>query len=329
MPVHATRPQHPEELLAGPALSEGLRRVERRLNRLSTSSRLPLINRAAGRITAAGGKRLRPALTLATALALGGRIDRRTVTAAACVELIHAGSLVHDDLMDNAAERRGVRTVNAELGGGGALVVGDFMVARAWLAALSSTSRTVAEALAATLVELAEGQFQETADLFDAGRTPADALESVRRKTASLFRTSCVVAHPDGRAMAEYGERYGMLFQVLDDLLDLASTAERLGKPVGNDLRQGVYSFPLLTAVGRDCEDLRPFLGRRLTEEEITVVLARLRNSSVVDDTIEYCRGLAADAVAALPVVDHPEAAAVLYGLPIATVDHARALLAG
>ncbi|GIH92571.1 polyprenyl synthetase family protein [Planobispora siamensis] len=327
MLVPATRPQRPEELLAGPVLSEGLSRVERRLNRLSTSSRLPLINRAAERITAAGGKRLRPALTLATALALSGRIDRRAVTAAACVELIHAGSLVHDDLMDNAAERRGVRTVNAELGNGGAMIVGDFMVARAWLAALASTPRAVAETLATTLVELAEGQFQETADLFDAGRTPADALESVRRKTASLFRASCVVAHPDGRAMAEYGERYGTLFQILDDLLDLASTAELLGKPVGNDLRQGVYSFPLLTAVGRDCGDLRPFLGRRLTEDEITVVLARLRNSSMIDDTIEYCRGLAADAVAALPVVAHPEAAAVLCGLPVATVDHARALL--
>ncbi|GGS57886.1 heptaprenyl diphosphate synthase subunit II [Planobispora rosea] len=327
MLIHATHTEHPEELLAGPAISAGLNRVEKRLNRLSTSSRLPLINRAAGRITGAGGKRLRPALTLASALALGGRIDRRTVTAAACVELIHAGSLVHDDLMDNAAERRGVRTVNAELGNGGALVVGDFMVARAWLAALSSTSRAVAETLATTLVELAEGQFQETAALFDAGRTPADALESVRRKTASLFRTSCVVAHRDGRAMAEYGERFGMLFQILDDLLDLASTAGRLGKPVGNDLRQGVYSFPLLTALGRDCGDLRPFLGRRLTEDEITAVLTRLRESSMAEETVGYCRALAAEAVAALPDVTDPEAAAVLRGLPPAYVDRAEALL--
>lgn len=103
MPVHAVRP---EEILAVPAVSAGLARVERRIRRLSASSRLPLVNRAAGHITGAGGKRLRAALTLATALALGGRIDGRTVTAAACVELIHAGSLVHDDLMDGAAQRR-------------------------------------------------------------------------------------------------------------------------------------------------------------------------------------------------------------------------------
>ncbi|MBG0832200.1 polyprenyl synthetase family protein [Planomonospora sp. ID67723] len=327
MLAHTARPGRPEEILSTPALTAGLRQVERRLRRLSTSSRLPLVNRAAGRITGAGGKRLRPALTLATALALGGRIDRRTVSAAACVELVHTGSLVHDDLMDNAAERRGVRTVNAELGDAGALLVGDFMLARAGLAALSSVSRAVAETLAAAVVELAEGQFQETAALFDAGRTPEDALCSVRRKTASLFRASCVVAHPQGRAMAEYGERFGVMFQILDDLLDLASTAELLGKPAGNDLRQGVYSFPLLTAVERDCADLRPFLGRRLTEDEIAIVLARLRNSSMVEDTIEHCRGLAADALAVLPVVADPEAAAVLYGLPPAYLGRAESLL--
>ncbi|WP_433244530.1 polyprenyl synthetase family protein [Streptosporangium sp. CA-135522] len=294
---------------------------------MSTSSRLPLINRAAGRIAGAGGKRLRPALTLATALALGGSVSSRVVTAAACVELIHAGSLVHDDLMDNAAERRGVRTLNAELGDARALVVGDFMLARAGLVALSSTSKPVAETLAAVVVELAEGQFQEAAELFDPDRTFEDALRSITGKTAALFRASCLVAHPAGRSMAEYGERFGVIFQILDDLLDLASTAERLGKPVGNDLRQGVYTVPLLLALRHDHDDLRSFLGRRLSEDEIASLLARLRRSRMVDDTLEYCRGLASDALASLPVIADPRIARVLYGLPSAYIDRAQALV--
>ncbi|WP_326825374.1 polyprenyl synthetase family protein [Streptosporangium sp. NBC_01756] len=324
MITHVARP---EEILDSPAVSAGLVRVERRIRGLSTSSRLPLINRAAGRITGAGGKRLRPALTLATALALGGSVSNRVVTAAACVELIHAGSLVHDDLMDKAAERRGVRTLNAELGDAGALVVGDFMFARAGLAALSATSKPVAEALASVIVELAEGQFQEAAELFDPGRTPEDALRSITGKTASLFRASCLVAHPAGRSMAEYGERFGVLFQILDDLLDLASTAERLGKPVGNDLRQGVYTLPLLRALRHDCADVRPLLGRRLSEDEITALLARLRRSHLVDDTLEYCRGLASDALSSLPVIADPEMARVLYGLPTGYIDWAESMV--
>jgi geranylgeranyl pyrophosphate synthase len=322
-----THVARPEEILNSPAVSAGLLRVEKRIHRLSTSSRLPLINGAAGRITGAGGKRLRAALTLATALALGGRIDNRVVTAAACVELIHAGSLVHDDLMDKAAERRGVRTLNAELGDARALVVGDFMLARAGLAALSVVSKPVAQTLASVVVELAEGQFQEIAELFDPGRTPEDALRSITGKTASLFRASCLVAHPAGRSMAEYGERFGVLFQVLDDLLDLASTAERLGKPVGNDLRQGVYTLPLLLALQHDHGDLRPFLGRRLSEDEITVLLTRLRSGRMVDDTLEYCRGLASDALASLPAIADPEIAATLYGLPAAYIDWTESLL--
>ncbi|GAA0984070.1 heptaprenyl diphosphate synthase component II [Acrocarpospora macrocephala] len=324
MLAHVARPV---EILSSPAVSAGLLRVENRIQRLSTSSRLPLINTAAGRITGAGGKRLRPALTLATALALGGRINNRVVTAAACVELIHAGSLVHDDLMDNAAERRGVRTVNAELGDARALVVGDFMLAKAGLAALSSASKPVAETLAAVVVELAEGQFQEAAELFDPGRTPEDALQSITRKTASLFRASCLVAHPAGRSMAAYGERFGVLFQVLDDLLDLASTAERLCKPVGNDLRQGVYTLPLLMALRHDCGDVRPFLGRRLSQDEITFLLARLRRSRMVDDTLEYCRSLASDALASLPDIADPQITAALYGLPTAYIDWAESLV--
>jgi heptaprenyl diphosphate synthase/octaprenyl-diphosphate synthase len=321
-----------DQLLNTPAITAGLRRVESRIRRLSTSSTLSGINESAGRIVAAGGKRLRPALSLATSLALGGSLDRRTITAAACVELIHAGSLVHDDLMDNAEERRGTSTLNAELGTGKALVIGDFMLARAALAAITSVSRPVAEVLAATVVELAEGQYLETRDLFDVHRTQENAVTSITGKTAALFRASCLVAAvcahatPEERArMAAYGERFGLVFQTLDDLLDLTVPSELLGKPAGNDVRQGVYSLPLLRTLARgDHDDVVTLLesrGRTLSDADVHTVLARLRESTMVADTLEYCRGLAADALSALPAVRDHEVAGVLYGLPTAYID--------
>jgi heptaprenyl diphosphate synthase/octaprenyl-diphosphate synthase len=314
-----------EQLVNSPVIAQGLRKVEARIARLSGSSTLPGINAGAGRIVSAGGKRLRPALTLATSLALGKTPDRRVITAAACVELIHAGSLVHDDLMDKATERRGTRTLNAELGDGKALVIGDFMLARAGLAAITAVSRPVAEVLAATVVELAEGQYQETSDLYNTGRTRENALRSITGKTAALFRAGCLVAAvcahasaEDRARMAAYGEKFGLIFQVLDDLLDLTASSAQLGKPAGNDLRQGVYSLPLLIS-GTDLSDL---LGRDMTDEQVEEALRRLRSGAMVADTIEYCRGLASDALAALPTIHDHDMAGLLYGLPIAYIDH-------
>ncbi|MEV4058846.1 polyprenyl synthetase family protein [Nonomuraea dietziae] len=309
-----------DELLNTPAIAHGLRRVETRIRRLAGSSALPGINTGADRIITAGGKRLRPALTLATSLAFGRTPDRRVITAAACVELIHAGSLVHDDLMDHATQRRGARTLNAELGEGKALVIGDFMLARAGLAAITSVSRPVAEVLAATVVELAEGQYLETTDLHNPHRTTESALRSITGKTAALFRASCLVAAICARASAEerarmaaYGERFGLIFQILDDLLDLTAPAQALGKPAGNDLRQGLYTLPLLTAMAKDPS---------IPHDDVEATLAALRQTSIVPDTLEYCRGLASDALAALPVIHDREIATIMYGLPTAYIDH-------
>ncbi|MEV0388624.1 polyprenyl synthetase family protein [Nonomuraea sp. NPDC050643] len=304
-----------DQLLRSPAVAAGLAKVEAKVKRLSGSSALPGINAGAGRIVSAGGKRLRPAMTLATAIALGKAPDRRVITAAACVELVHAGSLVHDDLMDRATERRGARTLNAELGDGKALVIGDFMLARAGLAAITAVSRPVAEVLAATVVELAEGQYLETAELFNAARTQESALRSITGKTAALFRAGCLVAAvcahasaEDRARMATYGEKFGLIFQILDDLLDLTATSEQLGKPAGNDLRQGVYTLPVILS-GVDVSG------------PADEVLRELRASRMAERTIAYCRGLASDALAALPVLHDREMASILYGLPGAYID--------
>lgn len=222
-----------------PMIAEALPRVDAQIRELVTSSTLPKVNDASSRITASG-KRPRSIVILTSTLALGGSLDKRVITSAACVEVLHAGSLVHDDLMDNATERRGVPTINAAWGLGPAVLVGDFMLAKASQAALRDISATAAGHIAAAVAELVEGQFMEVLDLQDRSRPPDRALKSIDLKTAALFRLGCVLADhcADGaeeQRMAEYGTAFGLLFQLVDDLLDLA---------------EGVYSYPYLT--GKD-----------------------------------------------------------------------------
>ena len=310
-----------------PALAQALPRVEEEIRRMAASSSLPIVNEFSSRITAAGGKRLRSVLILSGTLALSGDITDKAVTSAACVELLHAGSLVHDDLMDNASERRGVRTVNDEWGVGPAVLIGDFMLARASRTALSHISPFAAEQLANAVKDLVEGQVLEVLDLHNPDRTPENALRSIALKTGSLFRVGCVLAAHCADAdeaattrLAEYGESFGLLFQILDDLLDLASTQLRLGKPVGNDLRQGVYTFPLLRV-------LDPELRKMLTGDPDDV-LAKLRGGPLVEETLGYCRNLARQTVEALPVLPGSETADILHELPMAYLNWASALIA-
>lgn len=299
---------------------------------MATSSSLPIVNEFSSRITAAGGKRLRSILILSSTLAINGTVTTKAITAAACVELLHAGSLVHDDLMDNATERRGVRTVNAEWGPGPAVLVGDFMLAHASQVALRDISPFAAEQLATAVADLVEGQVLEVLDLYNPDRTINNALHSITKKTGALFQVGCVLAAHCADAneatttqMAEYGANFGLLFQIIDDLLDLASTRLQLGKPVGNDLRQGVYTFPLLRAM---TPDLRPLLTREPGDDEVTEILARLRRGPMVEDTLAYCRTLARQTATSLPVLPASETADILRELPLAYLNWATALIA-
>lgn len=313
--------------LAIPALAQALPRVEEEIRRMATSSSLPIVNEFSSRITAAGGKRLRSVLILSGTLALRGEIPSNAITSAACVELLHAGSLVHDDLMDNATERRGVRTVNDEWGVGPAVLIGDFMLARASQTALSDISPFAAEQLAGAVQDLVEGQVLEVLDLHNPDRTPANALRSIALKTGALFRVGCVLAAHCADAdaattarMAEYGSRFGLLFQILDDLLDLASTQLRLGKPVGNDLKQGVYTFPLVRIMN---PELRALLVAAPDD-----VLRQLRGGPLVPETLAYCRELARETVDALPSLPPSETADILRELPTAYLNWASTLIA-
>jgi geranylgeranyl pyrophosphate synthase len=225
---------------------------------------------AAARVASTGGKRLRPLLTIVAA-AVGDVFDDRVISAAAAVELVQVGSLVHDDILDRALTRRGQPTINAVEGLNHAVLAGDYILARAAELA-ASVSREAAALLADALGDLCEGQALELRDAFDPDRSIDDHVASIRGKTAALFAcASRLGAHCGGvsprnaTALGHFGEEFGMSFQVLDDMLDLIGDADRLGKPTGIDIESGVYTLPVLTALREtDGDGLRRLLAGRL-----------------------------------------------------------------
>ena len=183
-------------------------------------------------------------------------------------ELVHLGSLYHDDVMDEATTRRGVDTVNAKWGNLQAILAGDFLLSRASGIA-ASLGTEIAGLLARTIGWLCEGQIEELRHTYDTGRVEASYFTSIQGKTASLFGTAAriggIVAGSDRglvEALTEYGNSYGMVFQIVDDILDVTATEDQLGKPAGHDMVEGVYTLPVLRTLAARPVGLR---GARAT----------------------------------------------------------------
>ena len=215
------------------------------------------------RVVAGGGKRLRPALTIAVA-DIGRVFDPHVVAAAVAVELVQVGSLVHDDIFDEAETRRGTPTINAVEGQNQALLAGTFLMARA-AAEAATAGQQVASDVARTVALLCVGQATETQHLFDIDQEIDRYLFTIEAKTAALFACSCRVGALSAglptdhvASFGEFGRNFGMAFQLIDDVLDLIGDPERLGKPVGVDLRSGVLTMPALLELARPAAgDLR------------------------------------------------------------------------
>lgn len=298
------------DVVGVPDLLQWLHRIERRLT-LDVSSTVPMLAAPSLRVTLGGGKRLWPALVVATS-ALGSAPDEAVIAAAAAVELVQVGSLVHDDLFDKAATRRGVATINAVEGDDVALMSGAFLLARAGVEA-AAAGPIVAADIAATVAALCVGQLTETNDSFNVDRTVPAYLTSINGKTAELFAASCRVgAYCAGlddatvTALGAFGRAYGMAFQVLDDVLDLVADPERLGKPVGIDLVAGVYSLPVLHELaGRNGAELRALLTRG-SSTDLAVAMRVLQGGDGVVDAVRQARRYARDAADALAGVGVP-----------------------
>lgn len=245
----------------------------------------PFVARAATHLLNAGGKRLRPAFSL-----LGGRCANfefeRVLPLAMALELIHMATLVHDDVVDSAARRRGVATVRALWGDQVSMHVGDYLFARSLVLISGYREPAVSRVLAETSLQMCEGEILQVITAYRPGQTVKDYFYRIKRKTALLIAASiqlgavvCGAAEDVSAPLRRYGYNLGMAFQITDDILDLVADQEELGKPIGSDLRQGIYTLPVLYALAHSPSrerlwDLvsRPGQGEESLKEAIALV---------------------------------------------------------
>jgi len=282
------------DLLQVPLLSDHMEEVDDHLAGACVADS-PNMFSPSLRMVAAGGKRLRPALTIATA-DLGKVFDGRVIAAACAVELVQVGSLVHDDIFDQARTRRGIPTINAVEGPDEALVAGTFLLARAAAKAAFAGPRVAVE-VARTVSQLCVGQTIETLHLFDLEQPIDRYMSTIEAKTAALFACACRVGAITGElpedqvdSLGEFGRNFGMAFQLIDDVLDLIGDPDLLGKPTGNDLRSGVLTLPVLLNLSEPSGgDLRALLVRK-NPEDLEQAARMVIASGRIEETVELAR---------------------------------------
>jgi geranylgeranyl pyrophosphate synthase len=291
----------------GPELARLLERTEARLAEVARAGGPSLSAYAGGTLTA-GGKRLRPILVF---LCADGDSDERLVAAAAAVELLHMATLVHDDVLDRAPLRRGRPTVFAEGGRLAATATGDLLFSRAFAELATAGSADAVRALSAASSALAGGELMQREDAWSEDVTPERYLERCRLKTASLFEAACRLGALFGgraelsAALGCFGERVGLAFQMLDDVLDVAGPAERTGKPRGADLLDGTVTLPLILARGRDPALRR--LDPSLEPDEAAALCDRIAATGALEEAREQALRHVADAKASLAGLELPE----------------------
>ena len=302
-------------------VAEDMRRVDA-LIRQRLESDVALVREIADYIVRGGGKRLRPALVLLSAGACGCRGEAR-LELAAVVEFIHTATLLHDDVVDESALRRGRRTANAEFGNAAAVLVGDFLYSRAFQMMVGVQSMPVMRVLADATNTIAEGEVLQLMNCRDPGVDEARYLDVIRRKTAKLFEAAArlggVLAGVPAaleQGLAEYGMRLGTAFQLVDDVLDYSGDAEAIGKSLGDDLAEGKPTLPLIRALQVAPRPQAARVRRAILEGgrgEFAAVLAAVEACGALGYAREAARREASAARAALaPLADSPYKASLL-----------------
>jgi octaprenyl-diphosphate synthase len=282
-------------------------------------SPVALIPQLAGHIVAAGGKRFRPILTLASAK-MCGYTGRRHVTLAACVEFIHTATLLHDDVVDESDLRRGLATANAVWGNKASVLVGDFLFSRAFQLMVDDGSLAVLAILSNASAVIAEGEVLQLMTANDTETSEHAYLEVIKAKTATLFAAACrigavVAGRPkvEEDALDAYGLNLGIAFQIIDDVLDYAAQQSTLGKTVGDDFRDGKITLPVVLSFLRGDEKERQFWRRTLEDQEQTgtdlaTAIGLMEKHGSLRDSVERARHYGAIARDALGVFgDSPE----------------------
>ncbi len=299
------------------------------------NSQVALIPQLAAHLVAAGGKRLRPLLTLSSARMCGYEGDRHIVLAA-CVEFIHTATLLHDDVVDESLLRRGLASANAVFGNKASVLVGDFLFARAFHLLVTDGSLPVLGILSQASATMAEGEVLQLATQNDLSTDEARYLEVVSGKTASLFAAACEVgavvagrSATEAAALSSFGGNLGMAFQMVDDALDYAADQAVLGKTVGDDFREGKITLPVLVAYAAGSEADRVFWRRTIedseqSEADLDHALALIERTGAIRATIDKAAVFADTAKAALAIFPPSDWRSVLEDVADFTVSRVR-----
>jgi octaprenyl-diphosphate synthase len=309
-PTEAARPEEDALNRLGALVSADLEACNQAIV-ARMASPVALIPALAAHIVAAGGKRLRPMLTLAAARLCGYR-GTRHVALAACVEFIHTATLLHDDVVDESALRRGLASANAVFGNKASVLVGDFLFARAFQLMVEDGSLDVLAILSRAAATIAEGEVLQLITQNDLATDEARYLDVIRGKTAALFSAACQVGavvagreEPVAAALARYGLDLGIAFQLVDDALDYAADQALLGKTVGDDFREGKVTLPVLLAYHAGSPEEHAFWERTIVrseqgEDDLAHALALIARHRAIEATIARAAGFARSAQEAL-----------------------------
>ena len=289
-----------------------------RVNRLileRTGSDVALIPEVARYLIDSGGKRLRPMVTLASAEASSYRGEGH-VKLAASVEFMHTATLFHDDVVDESDTRRGKRTARLVWGNQESVLVGDFLLGRAFKMMVEVGSLEALEVLSAAAATIAEGEVMQLTTAKNTETTEDEYLDVIRAKTAALFSAAAeagaIVAGADRAARAafrSYGLNLGIAFQLVDDALDYGGQTPTLGKNIGDDFREGKVTLPVVLAYRRGTKADRDFwaralVGGEIVQDDLRHAVALLERTRALKDTVERARhygAMARDALAPLP----------------------------
>ena len=276
-------------------------------NRLNSD--VALVNSVSQYIIGSGGKRLRPLLVLLAARACG-YVGEQHVTAAAIVEFIHTATLLHDDVVDASARRRGQDTANSVFGNEASVLVGDFLYSRSFQLMVDIGQMRIMEVLADATNTIAEGEVLQLMNCRNPDTTERQYLDVIYRKTAKLFEAGVLIGAILGNqtrivedAFVEYGNQLGIAFQLVDDALDCDATSETLGKNIGDDIAEGKPTLPLIYALQR-CKPRQQLLIRKAIEnggrDNIDVILRAISSSGALAYTLSRAKRASQAAIAAL-----------------------------
>ena len=271
-----------------------LENFENRLYEISSSKDI-FLNDISQYLIKAGGKRFRPICTL-LAGELGNSSNEKIIDAAVAVELIHLGSLYHDDVIDEAETRRGVLSANIKWNTTLSILAGDYLLARSSELAAKSLGLESVKLLASTYAELVEGQTKEVQYQYDTNHSTDDYMKVIEGKTASLIRTSAKLGAMAGEcdkktteAISKWAWHNGIIFQITDDILDLSSNTETLGKEAGKDILEGTYTLPVLIALSENEKKIKEILdGIKNSNINLSDVIKEFNNEVIIDKSKKY-----------------------------------------